>query len=121
MRVLDATELERMRATQLASFPDTCTIQQATVTQDSIGSAMRAWSARASGVQCRLRPRSARELMLGSKTTPIGEWLLSLDHAQAIETADRVIVWGRTFEVLTVNNGESDRTATRAGLTEVPR
>lgn len=119
MRALTSTELERMQDTQAVALPNTCLIQVATTGQDSIGSPARTWGTRATGVACRLKMKSAGERTFGTRNVPVGDWMLTLDHGQAIVTADRVIVSGRTFEVVAVNEGDSWETATRADLVEV--
>ena len=119
MRTLQATELSRMRSTQEDALPDTCTIQAPTVTKDGIGQPVKSWSARDTDIECRISPRNIRELVMGSRDTPVGEWVLTVAHDQTIETGDRVIYDSRTFEVVGVEKDESWELVTRAGLMEV--
>lgn len=119
MRALTSTELDRMQNVQDDAMPDTCTIQEATVVQDGIGQPTRSWSARATGVACRLAERRADERIYGEKVTALGDWVLTVAHDETVETGDRVLVDSRTFEVVSVNTGRSWETATRVGLVEV--
>ena len=119
MRTLTATELSRMRGTQEDALPDTCTVQYPTVSNDSIGQPVKSWAARGTGIECRIAPRTIRERILGSRETPVGEWVLTVAHDQTIETGDRVLYDSRTFEVVGVEKNESWELVTRAGLMEV--
>ena len=119
MRTLTADQLSRMRDTQEGALPDTCTIQYPTVTADGIGQPVKSWSNRATGVECRIAPRTIRERILGSRETPVGEWVLTVPCDQTIETGDRVVYSSRTFEVVGVEKDESWELVTRAGLMEV--
>lgn len=116
---VDAGLLAAMRAAQESLLPDTCTIQQATVGQDSIGAPTRTWTNRATGVACRLAQRSERERQAGERMASVGDWVLTVAHDQTIERSDRVVIGTRTFEVVGVNSGTSWETATRADLVEV--
>ena len=117
--MLSASQLSRMRDTQEDALPDTCTIQAPTVSKDAIGQPTKSWAARGTGIECRMSPREVRELVLGSRDTPVGEWVLTVAYDQTVETGDRVIYDSRTFEVVGVEKNESWELVTRAGLMEV--
>ena len=119
MNDMTATELARMRTTQESAMPGTCTIQYPTIANDSIGQPVKSWAARATGVACRMSPRTIRERILGARETPVGDWVLTVAHDQTIETGDRVLYDSRTFDVVGVETNESYETATRADLVEV--
>jgi head-tail adaptor len=117
--MLGTGELARMRATQEAALPDSCTIQEATVTQDDIGQPLKGWTAAASDVACRLARKRTRETVAGEKVTEVGDWVLTVAHDQLLTCGNRVVIGSRIFEIVGVNTGESWETATRADLVEV--
>lgn len=117
--MIESSLLEIFRTAQESLLPDTCTIQAPTAGQDAIGQPTKSWAARATGVACRLAAREVRELILGTRDTPVGEWVLTVAHDQTIETGDRVIYQSRTFEVTGVEQEKSWQTARRCGLVEI--
>jgi hypothetical protein len=119
MGLLSAAELSRMRAAVLASFPDTCTIRQKTITMvDGRGSA--SWSDRDTAVPCRLSEvgRSGLMAALAERSEGVAPWVVSIPYDQAIEAGDRVIIGDSAFEVVSMADVQSDRTCKRVYVKE---
>jgi len=99
MRALTTDELGRMRDTQTVPLP-----RPAHSERDSDAGYHRAAGQDVChpGGQCacRLAARDGARAVLGEKTTSVGDWILTLDHAQTIELSDRVIIGARTFDVV---------------------
>lgn len=119
MSLLSPTALATLRAVARATMTDTCTIQQSSVTADSIGQPVKSWSPLTTGVACRLRLRSGQEQVAGERLAGVSSWELWLPHDQAISREMRVVVGARTFEVVAENTGETERVKTLADLVEV--
>lgn len=116
--MLTASDLAFMRATQDEALPDTCTIQQKTLTSDGMGGYTEGWTDRATDVACRLAPATYRpgEQVIAEQQVGSSLWQLTLPAGQVIEASDRVVVAGVTYEVVGVHSGGAWETAKRALL-----
>lgn len=108
-----SAEIAQARADLAGLLPDTCTIQQATVTSDGGGGQTRSWTDLATDVACRLSPavapasssRSTGTALIGDRLEPTTTHIITLTAGTTIATGDRVIIGATTFEVLVVADG----------------
>lgn len=117
--MLTTNELARMRAVQEAALPDECTIRAATAGVDDIGQPTLTWADLETGVACRLAQRRVAEVVAGERVERVTGWVLTVPQGTTLTAAHRVVVGGRTFEVVGVNTGESWETVRRAEVVEV--
>lgn len=117
--MIDADSLERMRATIIASLPDSCQVQSVTFTPDGAGGGSESWSDVAT-VACRLSPtgRSPQERMIADKLQSLTSFTVTLPALTAVSAANRLVIGGRTFRVEGVL-ARSDEIARRVVCTEV--
>jgi head-tail adaptor len=98
--MLTADEITTMRSTLNTSLPDTAQVQRRTLTPDGAGGFTESWSTVAT-VACRLSPagRSPEERVIAERLTATSTWTLTVPALTDVQTADRVVVGSRTFEV----------------------
>ena len=119
MPALTTTELAAFRTHAEELLTDTCTIQQVTRTADSIGGWSESWTNRGTAISCRLAQhitRSERDSMGVGRLQESQYWTLSLAHSQTIAVTDRVVVDSETYEVVALNDDDTERVLTRATL-----
>jgi hypothetical protein len=100
--MLSNGELVDMRADGVVSLPDVCTIMMAVESSDGMGSQLRTWSVRASGVACRLSPMgvsASGERVSSGRLTSSETWTLTVPAGTVLVASDRVVVDGVTYEV----------------------
>jgi len=117
--MLSAGDLGAMRATMLASLPDTCTLVVDTLTSDSAGGHT-ATPGSPVTVACRVSPlrltRSSAnaEVIEEARVIEQSLWLVTLPNGTTISPTYRVGHLGRTFEVIEVLSPRTWNLATRA-------
>ena len=116
--MISAADVAAMRLEQEAWLDGTATIYTATRTSDSAGSSTVAWVATGTAA-CRLMPMSARESVWSAAVREAAEWVVTLPHSVTVTHAQRIVVDGRTLDVVGVENRHSIDTATRAACVEV--
>ena len=108
------TDLTRMRATQTAHQPDTCTILSLTETIQSSGHILSTWGTLSADVACRFVPMSldterlAADMMEAAQT-----YVVTMAYDGTIEPAYVVVYSGGTYEVTAVQEQGSWKTAKR--------
>lgn len=104
--MLSADEIAGMRATLLASLPDTGTIQRNTPEDDGQGGHEDAWTTLAT-TRLRVAPvgRTPQERAIADRVTSESLWTVTLPSGQDVTARDRIAVGGRTFEVVAVLAG----------------
>jgi Phage head-tail joining protein len=106
---LSTAELTAMRATGSAYLPDTCTIQRATTTQDSMGGESQSFATLASSVACRMDEpvtggsEQAIDMAVGTAV----KFIMHLAYNQDITVKDRVVYSSSTYEVSEVLDSAS--------------
>jgi head-tail adaptor len=112
--MLSPAELASMRATLLASLPDTAQVRRATRTSDGMGGTIDTWTTVAT-VACRVSPshNTPTEQAIANQVRGRVLWTLTLPAGTSVRSDDRVLVGSRTFEVLGVLAPRSYELATR--------
>ena len=115
---LSALEIAQMRADQDDYFPDTCTLQTVTRTADGVGGWSESWANTYTGVACRVSQELSgqREGISGAQMASQTDWMLSVTHDQTLTAEMRVVHGGHTYEVVSVADTHSNRTARTAKL-----
>lgn len=116
---LSSAELTAMRdALAGLVYPDTCTIQRATYTRNSIGEAVPGWASVGTAIPCRLaRPDVQVNVVLEAEQAQSNAvWNLTVAWNTDINVHDRVLLAGETFEVIKAEQVTSWLTATRCDL-----
>lgn len=119
---LNAAQLAAMRSVSDAALPDTCTIQRTTPTADGMGGETDAWANLAVGVPVRISPEQsieAAETERGGSIAGVKRWVLTLPYNQDVTLADRVVLGGRTLEVVSIDGPRSWEIARRIRCIEV--
>lgn len=118
--MLTAAELAAMRATQAEAMPDTCIVSRPTLTADGSGGQTEGW-ATAATVACRVAPMGARgaERAIAERMGAVMAYVVTVSTTTDVRSQDRIVVGARTFEVVTVLDGEAWETARRVACTEV--
>ena len=100
--MLSADEIAAMRATATASLPETIEVQRATRAADGAGGQAVSWSP-AGTYPGRLAPAGGEdEREFAGRVAGRSLWRITLPAEADVRLDDRVVVGGRTFEVLGV-------------------
>lgn len=109
-----------MRAIADDFFPDTCTIQTATVATGAMGGIADTYANTYTGVACRVDPMGpGDETIVNEALEGRSGWWLNIPYDQAIAIKNRVIHSGITYEVRSVVGTQSYSTIRRAALERV--
>jgi hypothetical protein len=115
-------ELNQMRSdAETLTLPDTCTIQRAGNTVDSVGSVTPDWETLYTDVACRLyytayvrgRPEEAEQWV------SIARWVLRLHWDQDIQAGDQVLIDTDTYQVVATQDAHNFRVLRRVFLIRV--
>jgi head-tail adaptor len=117
--MLSPADLASMRATLLASLPDTAQVRRATRVSDGMGGTIDTWTTIAT-VACRVSPSNTTptEPAIANQVQDRVLWTLTLPAGTNVRADDRVVVGSRTFEVLGVLAPRSYELATRVVAVE---
>ena len=118
---LSTLEIAQLRSDQSDYFPDTATLQTKAETSDGMGGFTLVWSNTHTSVSCRLSPMtSARGAEVeGDQLSEFSRWILSVAHNQTINEEMRVVHDSVTYEIESLEDTHSNRTARRAYLRKV--
>lgn len=97
---LSAAEIADMRDTIEDTLPDTCVIQRPTMVSDGQGGKTATWAA-AGTVICRLSPQGANtgdESARADRTSGEEDWIVTFPALTNVNTTDRLVILGSTFE-----------------------
>ena len=99
--MLSATEIDAMRSTLDDSLPDTAQVQRRTLTSDGAGGFTESWSTVAT-VACRVASsgQSPQERVIAERLATASVRTVTLPALTDVRPTDRVVVGGRTFEVV---------------------
>jgi len=115
--LIDADDLIMLRAAQGAYLPDTCTILSAGTARTSSGGLDETETTVSSSVPCRFRIiQPGQRGLHGEAVVGDPQYVLTLAHDQALTIGQRISTGGITYNVQSVNTGDSHRTALRATL-----
>jgi hypothetical protein len=120
--MLNTKDLEYMRESVEELFPDLCNILTSTKAADGMGGVNVTWSVSSRNVPCRLdhqKTLSQDEIVAGASLRPFSGYTLSLPYSEEITTNDRVTCSGITYNVVTVNTGQSWAAVRRCTLERV--
>jgi head-tail adaptor len=114
--MLSAAELAQMRAVQMAALPGSAVIERASLASDGMGGFDEVWAA-VGTVAARLYPQNVRALpenaVGGAAVISETRWFVTLPVGSTVTATDRLLIGGRSWEVLAVNNSEMWQTAVR--------
>jgi head-tail adaptor len=112
--MLTASDLAFMRSFQTALMDDSIAVQRATLTADGYGGRDESWATveTVAGRLARVNER-ATEAATGGQVTSVTRWFATMPMGTTVNAGDRLLIKGRTWEILTVNNDEMWRTAVR--------
>ena len=116
--MLSAAQIASMRATSLASLPDTAAVSRVTRTSDGAGGYTEAWATVAT-VPCRIASTGGAEAAIAAKLTATTTATVTLPALTDVAPADRLVVGSRTFEVLAVLSARSWEIARRVLAVEI--
>jgi head-tail adaptor len=101
--MLSTSDITNMRATLAQSLPGTAVIQAGTLTSDGGGGYSEAFSA-AETVACRVAPLTGTEREVGGRVSSEAEYVITLPAETTVETDDRIVVGGITYNVVAVRD-----------------
>jgi SPP1 family predicted phage head-tail adaptor len=102
-----------MRAQQTASFDKTCLLRTpGSATSDSAGGFTEAAASDAS-LACRVAPPTGTERAIAERLGREVDTVVTFPHGTSVANTQSVVVGGRTYEVVHVNDDESYQTAVR--------
>jgi SPP1 family predicted phage head-tail adaptor len=113
--VLTAAEITAMRIVEESVLSSTATIQRHALTRDGMGGYSEAWTT-VGTVVCdfwHISQRGDRERVTGNQLTQVADWFVTVPYDTDITAKDRMVIEGRTFEVVFVPNDISWKTALR--------
>lgn len=120
--MLNANELAALRTDILATLPDTCTIQRASITTNSAGHSAQTWAASSSGVACRIDPiprTQGDNGMVGQQEKQRAWYRLTVPYDTDLQDGDRIIYSSDTYEVLQLHDDHSLRAVRRAVIAKI--
>lgn len=117
---LSTLEITQMRADADAYLPDTCVLQSVTRTADSVGGWAESWAA-ADTVQCRVAPMPLNrpETINAAQMASESRWVLTVAYNLSIDVTQRVVHASTTYEIESLEDTHSNRTAKRAYLRRI--
>jgi SPP1 family predicted phage head-tail adaptor len=101
--MLSNADLASMRATAEQALPGTAVIQGGTLTSDSGGGWTEAFTASGT-VSCRVAPITGTEREDGARISATSEYVITLPAETTVETNDRIVVAGITYNVTAVRD-----------------
>jgi head-tail adaptor len=117
--MLTDSDLAAMRATQARALPETATIRRATTSRTATGGTSESWDD-AGSASCRLSSRGVpREYLEAGAVSGAHYWMVTMPYDTAVTREDRLIVGGRTLEIVGFASGGEWATALRAVCVEV--
>ena len=113
--LLTSDDLTYMRETQADAFPDTATHLTATSSVNAIGEATLAWGTAGTAIPCRLAPAALTDnvQMIAGENVVVPNWTVTMNYDKTVTSGDRVVISGKTLEVITAKNTFTWRTALR--------
>lgn len=103
--MLSNADIASMRATAEAALSGTAVIHNGTLTSDSGGGYTEAFTPRTGGtVACRVAPVTGSEGEEGDRVNADAEYIITLPAATTIETDDRIVVAGITYDAVAVRD-----------------
>lgn len=104
--MLSATELSNLRGHADDVLEQTCTINEATLTSDAMGSFTIRWASTFTDIPCRLARLGERQRIAleGERITYHDLYRLHIAYDQVLEPGDRVEVGDDTFDVLGIDD-----------------
>jgi head-tail adaptor len=122
MKPLSEAQLARMRAQLNARLPGTAVIQQAIRTPDGAGGWSETWTAVTGGtVACRLDPigvGTVRETSIALRETLVVRYRLTVPYDAPLAADFRVVINGKTYEIVQLDDQHSQRVSRRAVVAE---
>lgn len=107
MTQLSAADLSQMRDDIEELMPDTCTIQSVTLVSDGQGGMTETWATAYSSVACRVDFIRGKETLSSGAIQPYTTAMLSLPYDTVITTENRVVHDSVTYNVVSINDGQS--------------
>ena len=106
-QLLQATDLQYMRAETRKAMPDTISIQRKSLDSDQQGGFTESWADAYQDVPARLAAGSSREVASTGRQDLQADFTLTVAYDQSIEQTDRVVHASGTFEVQSIDAGKS--------------
>lgn len=117
--LLGAADLNWMQDVQERAMPGTAIIQRGSVTADGMGGGSVTWAA-VGTVIARLYTQNSRTMAEtateGAQLISTTRWYVTMPVGTQVTAADRLVVGGRRFEILDVNNTQDWKTAVRCSV-----
>lgn len=120
--MLSSADLQYMRDTSEELLPDTCTILSPTNAPDGYGGVEQTWGTVSAAVACRLDHRktlSQDETIAGAAIQPFSSYMLTIPYDETIEEKYRIVHNSVTYNVVTVNTGQSWKAIKRCSVEKV--
>ena len=120
MPILSAAQLSKLYALQDLAMPGTAVIQRQTLT-GGYGAEAGPWVA-VGTASCRMSnvdPKPGKENIAGGQVTAVVEYIYTMPVDTDVMASDRILYANRLFEVRSVNNDSTRKTAIRAVTTSV--
>lgn len=101
--MLNAADLASMRATAEQALPGTAIIQSGTLVSDGGGGQTETFAASGT-VSCRVAPAAGNEREEGDRIVADSQYVITLPADTTVETDDRIVVAGITYNVTAVRD-----------------
>lgn len=101
--MLSTAEIARMRTIAEQALPGTAVIQGGSLTSDGGGGWTEAFTGGGT-VACRVSPISGNEREIGDRISADSQYVLTLPAETTVETDDRIVVAGVTYNVTAVRD-----------------
>ena len=115
-RLLQAADLEYIRAVTVTAMPDLVDIQRQTLESDKQGGYTESWVNVYQTIPARLSALSGNESNTAGRQDLQPDAVLTVGYEQSIEQTDRVVHPSGTYEILFVDTGKSWASAKRCQM-----
>lgn len=118
---LSTLEIAQMRTDQSTYWPDTCTLQTVALASDGMGGQAETWSNTHTSVACRVSPVTSNrgESAQADQVAAVTAWVLTVAHNQTIDETMRCVHDSETYEIVSLEDTHSHRTARRAYMRRI--
>jgi len=106
-QLISPADLDYVRLEVTETFAGRCDIEAVEEIEDAQGGFSREVAITYQDVPCRFAERTGRERMVAGRETVEGDWILTVDHNQAVSASDRVVHRGNRYEVVFVDGNKS--------------
>lgn len=106
--MITADQLSAMQSTVAATLTETATVKRKTLAPDGMGGTTETWATVATVACSRSTGVSQAEQAVADRLSVVRPWVVRVPAAADVTNKDRLVIGGRTFEVVSLSGGTID-------------